>query len=206
MKRRRAVVVVAGLITTALVRAVLRWQRNPSAYLYELSFSLGLSRPFITRPRLREILAPKPGERVLEVGVGKGYYSLHVARWLEPGGVLDVLDIQQEMLDETVRRVHESGISNIVPVRGDARRLPYQDNYFDAAYLNFVLGEIPDQDAALRELRRSLKPGGRLVVGEVFTDPHMVRFGVLQTRAEAAGLEFERRLGGPLGYYARFAA
>ncbi len=130
---------------------------------------------------------------MLEVGVGKGYYSLHVARWLEPGGVLDVLDIQQEMLDETVRRVHESGISNIVPVRGDARRLPYQDNYFDAAYLNFVLGEIPDQDAALRELRHVLKSGGRLVVGEAFADPHMVRFGALRTRAEAAGLEFEFR-------------
>ena len=130
---------------------------------------------------------------MLEVGVGKGYYSLHVARWLEPGGVLDVLDIQQEMLDETVRRVHESGISNIVPVRGDARRLPYQDNYFDAAYLNFVLGEIPDQDAALRELRHVLKSGGRSVVGEAFADLHMVRFGALRTRAEAAGLEFEFR-------------
>jgi hypothetical protein len=45
-----------------------------------------------------------------------------------------------------------------------------------------------------------------LVIGEAFTDPHMVRFGVLRARAKAAGLEFERRLGGPLGYYARFAA
>jgi ubiquinone/menaquinone biosynthesis C-methylase UbiE len=165
-----------------------------------------LPRPFITRPRLREILAPKSGERVLEVGVGTGYYSLHVARWLEPSGTLDVLDIQHEMLDQTVCRAHESGISNIIPVRGDAQDLPYPDNCFDAAYLNFVFGEIPDQDATLRELRRILKPGGRLVVGEAFTDPHMVRFGVLRTRAEAAGLEFERRLGGSLGYYARFAA
>jgi len=98
------------------------------------------------------------------------------------------------------------GVSNTIPVRGDAQGLPYPDNRFDAAYLNFVLGEIPDQDATLRELRRSLKPGGRLVAGEAFTDPHMVRFGVLRTRAEAAGLEFERRLGGPLGYYVRFAA
>jgi ubiquinone/menaquinone biosynthesis C-methylase UbiE len=165
-----------------------------------------LPRPFITRTRLREILAPKSGEQVLEVGAGTGYYSIHVARWLEPGGILDVLDIQQEMLDQTVRRAHELSVSNTIPVRGDAQGLPYPDNRFDAAYLNFVLGEIPDQDAALRELRRSLKPGGRLVVGEAFTDPHMVRFGVLRTRAEAAGLEFERRLGGPLGYYARFAA
>jgi ubiquinone/menaquinone biosynthesis C-methylase UbiE len=108
---------------------------------------------------------------VLEVGVGTGYYSLHVARWLEPSGTLDVLDIQHEMLDQTVCRAHESGISNIIPVRGDAQDLPYPDNCFDAAYLNFVLGEIPDQDATLRELRRILKPGGRLVVGEAFTDP-----------------------------------
>ena len=206
MKRRRTVVVVAGLVAAALLGAVLRWRRNPSACPYGLSFSLELPRPFITRTRLREILAPKSGEQVLEVGAGTGYYSLHVARWLEPGGILDVLDIQQEMLDQTVRRAHELGVSNTIPVRGDAQGLPYPDNRFDAAYLNFVLGEIPDQDAALRELRRSLKPGGRLVVGEAFTDPHMVRFGVLRTRAEAAGLEFERQLGGPLGYYARFAA
>ena len=205
MKRRRAVAVVAGLVATALASAVLRWRRNPSAYPYGLSFSLALPRPFVTRPKLLEILAPESGERMLEVGAGTGYYSLHVARRLEPGGALDVLDIQQEMLDQTVRRAHESGISNIVPVRGDARELPYPDNCFDAAYLNFVLGEIPDGDAALRELRRILKPGGRLVVGEAFTDPHMVRFGVLRTRAEAAGLGFERRLGGSLGYYARFA-
>ena len=205
MKRRRAVAVVAGLVATALASAVLRWRRNPSAYPYGLSFSLALPRPFVTRPKLLEILAPESGERMLEVGAGTGYYSLHVARRLEPGGALDVLDIQQEMLDQTVRRAHESGISNIVPVRGDARELPYPDNCFDAAYLNFVLGEIPDGDAALRELRRILKPGGRLVVGEAFTDPHMVLFGVLRTRAEAAGLGFERRLGGSLGYYARFA-
>jgi ubiquinone/menaquinone biosynthesis C-methylase UbiE len=206
MKRRKAVAVAAGLVAAALSGVLLRWRRNPSACPYGLRFSLELPRPFITRSRLRVILAPEPGERVLEMGPGTGYYSLHVARWLEPGGALDVLDIQQDMLDQTVRRAHESGISNIVPVRGDAQELPYPDNCFDAAYLNFVLGEIPDQDATLRELRRVLKSGGRLVVGEAFTDPHMVRFGVLRTRAEAAGLEFERRLGGPLGYYARFAA
>ena len=75
--------------------------------------------------------------------------------------------------------------------------------------MKFVLGETLDRESALRELRelrRTLKPGGRLVISEAFTDPHMVRFGVLRAQAEAAGLEFERRLGGPLGYYARFAA
>jgi len=206
MEQRRAVGVATGLVGVALLGVVLWWRRDPSAYPYGLSFSLELPRPFITRPRLREILAPKSGERVLEVGPGTGYYALHMARWLEPDGTLDVLDIQQEMLDHTARRARELGISNIVPLRGDAQKLPYPDDCLDAAYLNFVLGEISDQDATLRELRRILKPGGRLVIGEAFTDPHMVRFGILRTRAEAAGLEFGRRLGGSLGYYARFAA
>ena len=206
MRRKRAVVVTAGLIGAALLGVVLRWRRDPSACPYGLRFSLEWPHPFITRPRLREILAPESGERVLEVGPGTGYYSLHAAHWIEPDGTLDILDIQQEMLNHTIRRAHELGISNIVSTRGDAQALPYPDGSFDAAYLNVMLGEVPDQDAALREVRRVLKPGGRLIVGEVFLDPHMIPFGTLQTRAEMAGFEFESRLGGPLGYYARFTA
>jgi ubiquinone/menaquinone biosynthesis C-methylase UbiE len=204
MRRREALAV--GLVGGAILGAVLWWRKNPSACPYELSFLLESPRPFITRPRLREILAPRPGERALEVGPGTGYYALHVARWLEPGGTLEVLDVQQEMLDHTTRRARELGISNIVPTRGDARELPYPDDTFDAAYMNFVLGEVPDQEKALRELQRVLRPGGRLVVGEAFPDPHMVTFDKLRARAEAAGLPFERRLGGSLGYYACFSA
>jgi len=189
-----------------VIVAFLRWRGNPSACPYSFRFSLELPHPFVTRSRLREILKPAPGERMLEVGPGTGYYSLDAARWVGSDGTLDVLDIQQEMLDHILRRARESSVPNIVPARGDAQELPYPDDRFDAAYLSFVLGEVPDQDAALRELRRVLKPGGRLVAGEALTDPHMVSFEKLRAGAEAAGLRFERRLGGPLGYYVRFAA
>jgi ubiquinone/menaquinone biosynthesis C-methylase UbiE len=180
------------------------WRKNPSACPYAQRFWLELPHPFITRGRLREALAPKPGERVLEVGPGTGYYALQAARWIEPGGTLDVLDPQQEMLDHVMRQAVERGITNIAPAKGDARALPYPNSSFDAACLAVVLGEIPDQDAALRELHRVLKPGGRLIVGEILLDPHVVTFGMLRRRAEAAGLVFERRLGGRLGYFARF--
>src|SRR5215211_4429572 len=103
MKRRRAMVVAVGIIGVALSGIMLRWRRNPSACPYGLRFTLEWPHPFITRPRLREILAPEPGERVLEVGPGTGYYSLSVAEWIGPDGVLDIFDLQQEMLDHTVR-------------------------------------------------------------------------------------------------------
>ena len=84
MKRRRAVVVAVGIIGVALSGIMLRWRRNPSACPYGLRFSLEFPHSSVTRSSLREILSPRPGERVLEIGPGTGYYSLHAACWLEP--------------------------------------------------------------------------------------------------------------------------
>ena len=195
----------AGLTAAgAVVAGALWWRRNPSACPYGQRFWIEAPHPLITRARLRETLGPQPGERVLEVGPGTGYYTLDVASAVRPGGSVDVVDLQQEMLDHTMRRARERGIENITPARADARRLPHPDASFDAAYLVAVLGEIPDQPAVLRELARVLKPGGRLVVGELFGDPHWVSPGMLRARAEDAGLAFERRSGPAIGYFARF--
>ena len=202
LTRPRTLAGIAGLATFG---AALWWRRNPSACPYNQRFWVQAPHPFITRRRLLQILEPNPGERILEVGPGTGYYSLDVATALG-GGALDVFDLQQEMLDHVMRRATSAGISNMVPTRGDARMLPYEDASFDGAYLVTVLGEIPDQQRAVNELARVLRPGGRLVVGELFGDPHMVTFGRLRQQAEATGLTFERRLGTPLAYFARFTA
>ncbi len=209
MKGQRRALIAGGaalLGGAAALGYAVWWRKNPSACPYEQRFFLEVPHPFLTRARLRKILAPRAGERVLEVGPGTGYYTLDVAQQLAPDGTLDILDIQQQMLDHTMRRASERGITNIVPTQGDAVTLPYPDDTFDAAYMTVTLGEIPDQKAALRELRRVLKPGSRLVVGEIFGDPHMVTFGSLRARAEEAGLRFEQRLGGRLAYFARFHA
>jgi ubiquinone/menaquinone biosynthesis C-methylase UbiE len=183
----------------AVVAGALWWRTHPSACPYNQRFWVQAPHPFITRDRLLEALQPQSGETVLEVGPGTGYYTLSVARTVAR---LHVFDLQQDMLDHTMRCAAATGIANIEPRRGDARSLPYDDASFDAAYLVTVLGEIPDQDAALRELRRVLRPGGRLVVGELLGDPHMVAEGALRRRAGAAGLRFERRVGPPFGYFA----
>src|SRR5215203_738602 len=207
MKKRRTAHIAGGILLVvgvSLLTYDVRQRKAPSACPYSLRSSLDLPHLFVTRSRLREMLSPQPGERVLEIGPGTGYYSLHAARWLEPEGTLEVLDIQQEMLDHTMRRARTLGISNIVPTRGDAQTLPYTDGHFDSAYLVATLGEVPDQGRALRELRRVLKRGGRLVVGEVLLDPHRVSFGDLRRLTNTAGLSYERRVEGRLGYFASF--
>jgi SAM-dependent methyltransferase len=178
--------------------------RHPTPFPYFGRPILDLPRPLVTRGRLLSILSPSLGEQILEIGPGTGYYSLPVAERLGPGGTLEVLDIHRSFLDDTVERARGRGIENIVATLGDGALLPYEDQSLDAAFLVSTLGEIPDPEAALRELRRVLKPPGRLVVGEIFLDPDFVRFGWLLGRARAVGLHLERRSGTPLGYFARF--
>jgi ubiquinone/menaquinone biosynthesis C-methylase UbiE len=191
------------LAGAAITGAALWWRKNPSACPYGQRFWVEAPHPFITRDRLREALEPQAGEAILEIGPGTGYYTLDMAGWVEPGGRVEIYDLQQEFLDHVMRSAAERGVANVTPTQGDAQALPYEDDSFDAAVLTAVLGEIPDQDAALREVARVLRPGGRLVVGELFGDPHMVTAGALRRRGEAAGLVFEQRLGPPFGFFAR---
>jgi SAM-dependent methyltransferase len=178
---------------------------HPEPMPYALRWFLYLPRWPLTATRLRAILEPRSGERLLELGPGVGIYSLPIAGALQPGGRLDALDVQCQMLATLERRARKAGVTNVVATEGDAQRLPYADCAFDAAYLIGVLGEIPDADAALRELRRVLKPGGRLVVGEVLVvDPDAIRLPRLEEKMRRSRFVFERRLGPRFAYYARF--
>ncbi len=203
-KRTVALLLGALLFAAGAAMWATRARRNPAACPYSQRLFLDLPRPFMRRQTLRDMLDLAPGERVLEVGPGTGYYSLDVARQIAPDGQLDVLDLQPSMLDEFMRRATDRGITNIEPIVGDAQNLPFPDATFAAAFLVATLGEIPDRDQALRELHRVLKAGGRLVVGEGQPDPHMHTIDDLRGRAEAIGFVFDGHEGTPFGYFARF--
>ena len=102
----RRILAVAG---AGALAAALWWRKNPSACPYGQRFWVEAPHPFITRERLREALAPQAGETLLEVGPGTGYYALPVAEWLAPEGRLHVFDIQQAMLDHTMREAQRRG-------------------------------------------------------------------------------------------------
>ena len=194
------------LLTGALAWLLLRaWAAlRPTAFPYFARAILDLPRPLVTARGLVEILAPAPGERILEIGPGTGYYTVPVAERLQPSGVLDVLDVRQSYLDHTIARARREGLTNIVATLGDGGSLPFPDASFDAAFLVSTLGEIPDPEAALRELRRVVKPNGRVVIAELFIDPDFPTLRWLVSRARTAGLELERRTGSPMAYFARF--
>ncbi len=200
MSRSRAIL---GLAAAGTLAVSLWWRKNPSACPYGQRFWVEAPHPFITRKRLLEALEPQPGERLLEIGPGTGYYTFDIAARRE-GGTLEIFDIQQKMLDHVMREAASRGVANVRPTRGDAQALPYESDSIDGIVLVTVLGEIPDQDAALRETARVLRPGGRLVVGELFGDPHMVTSGKLRERTGRAGLRFDHRTGNPLGFFERF--
>ncbi|HEY7255190.1 MAG TPA: methyltransferase domain-containing protein [Solirubrobacterales bacterium] len=190
-----------GLAGAATLGAALWWRKNPSACPYGQRFWVEAPHPIITRERLRGILVPRPGERVLEIGPGTGYYTFHMADWVGPDGRVEIFDLQQEFLDHVMRG---SGVRpNIVPTQGDATELPYEDDSMDAVVLTAVLGEIPDTGAVLREIRRVLRPGGRLVVGELFGDPHFTTLAALRRQSNLAGMAYRDHSGNWFGYFAR---
>lgn len=197
--------VAAVLLSVGLWFAARRWNRDdPIPMPYFMRWVLLLPRGPHSPQRLMAVLSPRSGERILELGPGVGVHAVTVASALAPGGVLDAFDLQHEMLVALRRRATKTDLKNILATEGDAQALPYARHAFDAAYLVSALGEVADERAALREVRRVLKPQGRLVIGEWLVDPDYISLSVLEEEARDAGLVVERTAGPRFCYFAVF--
>lgn len=202
--RRRWIPALAGaLVLVAVVVAISRPRRTSLGGPNILSLFLHVPRPLLSRERVLRMLAPAPGQRVLEIGPGPGYYTLDLATALAPNGSLDLLDIEASMLQTVMQRAGERRIGNISSHVGDAQACPFPDATFDAILTAATLGEIPDQAQALREMRRVLKPTGHLIIAEGQPDPHIVTRKALATLAEGEGFTIADWEGNALGYVAR---
>ena len=112
-----------------------------------------------------EIAAPRPGERVLDVAGGTADLSSAFARRVGTNGQVWLTDINNAMLGVGRDRLLDEGV--LAPVaQCDAEKLPFADNYFDIVTVAFGLRNMTHKDQALREMRRVLRPGGRLLVLE----------------------------------------
>ena len=210
--------ILFALIAAAAALGARAWfneRRNRAAFpASQAQILLNPARRLIQHPtRTVQAFSLKPGDTVLELGPGPGYFTPDAVAAVGPGrqdksgtdfvGRLVCLDLQPDMLAVLRDRMAALGVREDL-VAGDATRLPLRDAAFDAAYLVAILGEVPDQQAAVHELARILRPGGAISFVETFTDPDYVRLPVMRSMTAAAGLHEDRWRRGAIGYTARF--
>jgi ubiquinone/menaquinone biosynthesis C-methylase UbiE len=110
-------------------------------------------------PRLRV----PPMASILDVGSGTGVNLLEAARWFAPTAQLQGIDLSPGMVEVAKAKAHQMGIPAQFIV-GDAERLPYPDASFDVVLCNSVLHWFNDRAAAVREMKRVLRPRGQVAL------------------------------------------
>jgi SAM-dependent methyltransferase len=139
----------------------------------------------------RKGLAPRPGDRLLDAGSGAGEEARELAGMVGPDGEVTAMDFSSAVIDVAASRHDGSPVRYVV---GDITAMDFPDASFDAVRSERVLQHLDDPDAAVAELLRVLRPGGRIAL--VDTDWESLlgdgypqeMFDDLERRARAAGL------------------
>ena len=117
------------------------------------------------RDRGLELLGVQEGETVLEIGFGTGHSLVEIAKRVGETGKVYGVDVTPKMVGLARKRLEKEGLAKRVELyQGDAREMPYENKRFDAVYSasTLELFDTPDIPRVLAEIKRVLKPGGRL--------------------------------------------
>ena len=107
------------------------------------------------------------GERIVDAGSGAGTDALIAARLVGPAGAVIGVEMTAEMLEKARRNAALAGLANVEFREGILEALPVPDGWADVVISNGVLNLVPDKAAALAEMRRVLRPGGRLQLVDI---------------------------------------
>ncbi|MDZ7778362.1 MAG: methyltransferase domain-containing protein [Gemmatimonadota bacterium] len=109
----------------------------------------------------------EPGERVVDIGCGAGIDSLIAAKMVGTSGETVGVDMTPAMLSKARDSAERMGLGNVRFREGFGEELPVEDGWADVIISNGVLNLMPDKPAALREMARALRPGGRLQIADI---------------------------------------
>ncbi|WP_062305521.1 class I SAM-dependent methyltransferase [Alicyclobacillus sendaiensis] len=126
---------------------------------------LGAERERLLPPdRIIDALEMQGHEDVVDIGAGPGFFALPMARRTK--GTVYAVDLSKEMLAMLGERAAQAGLTHVQTLEAPADRLPLPAESVDRALMAFVLHEVPDRIAALGEVRRVLRPGGKFLLLE----------------------------------------
>ncbi len=155
-----------------------------------LAWMVEMENPFSHIARAVTIIkhvALQPGMKVVDIGCGPGRVAIPAAQALGQTGHVVAMDLQEEMLAKVSKKARDLNIANISFLHAGIGQQKLERNTFDRALMVAVLGEIPDQKAALQEVFNALKPGGILSITEVIGDPHYQRMASVAQLATSLG-------------------
>lgn len=152
----------------AMIEAPVEVRHIRRAYDFYSFFYGRLMGPLEKKARMRGLdrAAIRPGERVLEVAVGPGATLVEIVKRAGQSGTVSGVDLSPKMLAVARERVRAAGFGPVDLREADARRLPFAGDSFDVLYNSYMLDLIPlaELPGIVREFRRVLRPGGRLVL------------------------------------------
>jgi len=139
--------------------------------------------------RVMDILAIAPGKTVADIGAGSGWFTVHAAKRVAPGGMIYAVDINPEAIDYINQRVDKAQLHDVKTILGKPDNPELPPDSVDAALLLKTYHEVAEPVVLLRHLRAALKPGAR--VGIIDRDgngeDHGVHKSVVLHEAEEAG-------------------
>jgi len=132
----------------------------------EANLGLGCGNP-ISKAEL------KPGEIVLDLGSGAGFDAFLAAQRVGESGKVIGVDMTHEMIEKARFNAEKLNVSNAEFRQGEIEKLPVPDSSVDVVISNCVINLSPDKSAVFKEIHRTLKPGGRIIVSDILRSGEM---------------------------------